>query len=196
MNRKQFKVSERFFALKQKKTKMKIMNQMEEFERIKRFTVFQNDSYVYRGNCNNKMLKKKTKVEDIEEIKEINKRLFNLKIEKEGKNLADMMLNIEKDESITRYQEDQSNIVVSHRNLQNAIARRRILRGKGRYNEEDEILGISDVNQFRHKRNLTLYDISRTLKNFKGSKFLKNKFRNNTLVRYKGVNGKFFGVVC
>lgn len=175
---------------------MKTKNQIETFERIKKCTVFISDSYAYRANYNDKEYSRRLSGDEIHSIEESNKLLIENKIRTEGKNMADMVLNLEKNENLKPVEEFKSNIEVSFRNLQNAIALRRILKGKGRYNEEDETLGISNVNQLRHDRNMTEYEMMKTLKQFKEPKFLKSKFAKDTVRQFRGVNGKFFGVIC
>lgn len=183
------KISDTFFRLKEKNMKKRLRNRLEFFEKNKRGTLFEKEKSIEDKRLMYTM-------SDMRTITDENEQLRETRIKEEGKNLADMVLSMEKDENITKYGDNSPNHDISRKNLYNVINRRRIIKAKGKFNDEEDTLGIHDLNQIKSERQITEHQLSKKSQYIRVPKFIKRKFLADTTSKFKGVNGKFVGVIC
>lgn len=133
---------------------------------------------------------------NIRTITDENEILRDAKIKEEGKNLADMVLSMDKYERMSQYDDDLNTNEISRINLHNVINRRKIIKAKGKFDAEDHTLGINDIHQIKMERQITEHQLSKKTMYIGVPKFIKSKFLSDTTTKFKSVNGKYFGVIC
>ena len=103
---------------------------------------------------------------------------------KKGENTNKMRANI-----------DENNApAVLVENLENSIFLKNIL--KKRNVQLDEDLELNNVEKMKKELKETELETMKALKGIDNPRFLKEKFTNNTQIRFKGLNGKYFGIAC
>lgn len=227
-SKKQMVISDKFFEQYHEKLKKRSALLLENFEKVKHFSILDSNLGVLNEEKNLTERKrkntssKKTSLrssrnptqcntssksnfdmyyrnseEEYKEVKEQHDILFKKHIKSQGLSLANMILNMEKNEDINNNEDpvcSQTSIVF--KNLDNTIYLRKLLKHRNMMKEGDDDLGIDDVERIRTERKDTEYKMVKAMNTLGNPKFLKNKFGKNTVKQFKGVSGKFFGVVC
>lgn len=116
------------------------------------------------------------------------------RVKENSKKVGDMIENISNDEYEDVNAEDKplkSSNPVNIKNLERVIRVRNIIRKK--IDLENDFLGIQDITKFKENRRENDNELMMTLKSLGPPSFLKTRFRNKTIEKYKIVNGKYFG---
>lgn len=225
-SKKQVLVANNFFEQYKARKKKRSALLIDNFEKAKHLSVFDNNtSSIFNSISSNRSLSlternKKSKNQsrngtlssikehydivfynseaEYKEVKEQHEALMSTHIKNQGLSLANMILNMSKNEEVDLNDDNinhaQSSIILT--NLKNAIYLRKLLKKRNEIKEGDEDLGIGDVDKMITDMKNTEYKMVKAMKNLGNPKFLKNKFYKTTLKQFKGVSGKYFGVVC
>ena len=224
--KKQVLIANNFFEQYKAKKKKRSALLIDNFEKAKHLSIFDNNiSRVLTTIPSNKSLslterKKTSKIKsrngtlssikehydivfynseaEYKEVKDQHEALVNTHIKNQGLSLANMILNMNKNEEVNLNDDNinhaQNSIILT--NLKNTIYLRKLLKKRNEIKEGDEDLGIGDVERMITDRKDTEYKMAKAMKTLGSPKFLKNKFYKTTLKQFKGVSGKYFGVVC
>lgn len=229
-SKKQMIISDKFFEQYHEKLKKRSALLLENFEKVKHFSILDSNLGVINEEKNYALTERKRKntsskktslrssrnptqcntssksnydliyknsEEEYKEVKEQHDILFKKHIKSQGLSLANMILSMEKNEDINNNEETVSpRTSIVFKNLDNTIYLRKLLKHRNVMKEGDDDLGIDDVEKIRTERKDTEYKMVKAMNTLGNPKFLKNKFGKNTVRQFKGVSGKFFGVVC
>ena len=189
------RIFEEFTAKREKMIRDRIEEDNKRFDKIKRHLPIEEIL----------KLKKKENKEDsfrtIEEEYEEVKTEYNTNCEKrrkeQSKILADLILNMSKGENIEEFRntaEVGSEPLVMRENLMNSVYLKKIM--KKRQLSMDEEIDLSDAEKLKNQIRSTRLDMIKVLREKDKPIFLKESFNKTTNVKYKGIQGKYFGVAC
>ena len=119
------------------------------------------------------------------------------KNQEQSKIIAELILKMKKGENTNKMRAniDENNApAVLVENLENSIFLKNIL--KTRNVQLDEDLELNNVAKMKKELKETELETMKALKGIDNPRFLKEKFTNNTQIRFKGLNGKYFGIAC
>ena len=197
-----YNLNENFFSAmkKMKKEKAQIENRNFDDKRNSNcsslsFEITEENQKKWEENFMQNIYKNKLSEYEFNEFKNMNKNKQRKNIIKHSKNFADKMMNLNLDE----YEyPNQFGIYKSSRtyiSINNINRIRRINKLKKDI-EEREQFNVIDMNIEQLKNNQKKSETEGVLAIYRAGKprFVKNKFKNSTILKYKGVSGEYFGL--
>ena len=197
-----YNLNENFFSAMKKMQKEKAQIEHRNFDDKRNsncsslsFEITEESQKKWEENFMENIYKNKLSEYEFNEFKKMNKNRQRKNIIKYSKNFADIMMNLNLDE----YEyPNQFGIYKSSRNYISIynINRIRKMNKLKKDIEEREQFNVIDMNIEQLKNNQKISETEGVLAIYRAGKprFVKNKFKNSTILKYKGVSGEFFGL--
>jgi hypothetical protein len=187
-----YEMTTKMFAMREDKIRERIDKEREEYEIEK---------YGSKINAQNSIDKTKSdefdETIDEDKFKSLKKgldRKHNRQLREKSKKLVEMIEDLSNSADENLEEQGQEKILtslVNRSNLDRVIRIRNIL--KHQRDTESDHLGIEDIMKYKEQMRMNDYDLILTLEKLGPPSFLKKKFRNTTIDKYKVVSGKYFG---
>lgn len=197
------KVSDEFYKKRKKILKEQIRINADKFYKMKNKMPYE-DVYSKTEKEEKKEKRKQdnqdllTKSEnEYKKTKDFYFQSLHKKNQEQSKIIAELILKMKKGENKNKMRAniDENNApAVLVENLENSIFLKNIL--KKRNVQLDEDLELNNVEKMKKELKETELETMKALKGIDNPRFLKEKFTNNTQIRFKGLNGKYFGIAC